>query len=142
MAMTEMITKIERIDDYTVKFMLKQPEAPFLANMAMSFAVVLSKEYADQLTKAGTPQKIDIEPIGTGPWILKRYVKDNTIRYEAHPTYWQGRAKLDKVVFAITPDANVRFQKLKAGECNLVAEPAPQDLKGMSSNPEIGRAHV
>ncbi len=137
MNMKEMITKVEKVDDYTVKFTLKAPEAPFIANMGMSFAVVHSKEYGDQLLKAGTPQKIDIEPVGTGPFVLKRYVKDNAIRYEAHPTYWQGRAKLDKVVFAITPDPNVRFQKLKAGECNLVAEPAPQDLKGMSSNPKL-----
>lgn len=137
MNMKEMIKSIERVDDYTVKFILNRPEAPFIANMGMSFAVVLSKEYGDQLLKAGTPEKIDIEPIGTGPFVLKRYTKDNSIRYEAHPTYWQGRAKLDKVVFAITPDASVRFQKLKAGECNLVAEPAPQDLKGMSSNPKL-----
>jgi ABC-type transport system substrate-binding protein len=75
--------------------------------------------------KMKTPEKIDIEPVGTGPFVLKRYVKDNTIRYEAHPGYWAGRAKLDKVVFAITPDANVRFQKLKTGECHLVAEPSP-----------------
>jgi dipeptide transport system substrate-binding protein len=111
--------------------------APFIADIAMSFAVILSQEYADQLTKAKTQQKIDIEPVGTGPFILKRYVKDNSIRYEANPNYFMGRPKLDKVVFAITPDANVRFQKLKAGECQLVAEPAPQDLKQMGSNPAL-----
>lgn len=137
MELTTMIKDIQKVDDYTVKFILNQPAAPFLANVAMSFAVILSKEYGDQLLKAGTPQKIDIEPVGTGPFVLKRYVKDNSIRYEAHPTYWAGRAKLDKVVFAITPDPNVRFQKLKAGECNLIAEPAPQDLKGISGNSNL-----
>jgi dipeptide transport system substrate-binding protein len=121
MAMDQMIKKIEKVDDYTVKFTLFKPEAPFLANMAMSFAVIHSKEYADQLLKAGTPQKIDIEPVGTGPFVLKRYAKDNSIRYEAHPAYWQGKAKLDKVVFAITPDPSVRFQKLKAGESDVFA---------------------
>jgi len=137
MELDTMIKDIQKVDDYTVKFILSQPAAPFLANMAMSFAVILSKEYADQLLKAKTPEKIDIEPVGTGPFVLKRYVKDNSIRYEAHPTYWMGRAKLDKVVFAITPDPSVRFQKLKAGECNLIAEPAPQDLKGISGNSKL-----
>lgn len=137
MAMDQMIKAIEKVDEHTVKFILSKPEAPFLANVAMSFAVIHSKEYGEQLLKAGTPQKIDIEPVGTGPFVLKRYVKDNTIRFEAHPQYWAGRAKLDKVVFAITPDASVRFQKLKAGECHFVAEPAPQDLKAMSSNPNL-----
>jgi dipeptide transport system substrate-binding protein len=137
MELEKMIKDIQKVDDNTVKFVLNWAEAPFLADLAMSFAVILSAEYGDQLMKAGTPQKIDLDPVGTGPFILKRYVKDNSIRYEAHPGYWQGRAKVDKVVFAITPEANVRFQKLKAGECNLVAEPAPQDLKAMGDNPKL-----
>lgn len=141
MELNKMIKDIVKVDDHTVKFILNWAEAPFVADIGMSFAVILSKEYADQLSKAGTPQKIDIEPIGTGPFILKRYVKDNSIRYEANPNYWEGRAKLDKVVFAITPDANVRFQKLKAGECQLVAEPAPQDLKQMEANPALKLMH-
>lgn len=137
MEMDKLIKEVVKVDDHTVRFTLTKPEAPFLANMAMSFAVILSKEYADQLLKAGTPQKLDIEPVGTGPFVLKRYVKDNVIRYEAFNDYWQGRAKLDKVVFLITPDANVRFQKLKTGECQLVAEPSPTDLPAMKNMPNI-----
>jgi dipeptide transport system substrate-binding protein len=137
MELNKMIKDIQKVDDHTVRFVLNAPEAPFLADVGMSFAVILSKEYGDQLMKAGTPAKIDLEPVGTGPFILKRYVKDNSIRYEANPNYFLGRPKLDKVVFAITPDANVRFQKLKAGECQLVAEPAPQDLNAMKTNPAL-----
>lgn len=137
MDMNKMIKEIVKVDDHTVKFVLNAPEAPFLANMAMSFAVIHSKEYADQLLKNKTLEKLDTEPVGTGPFVLKRYVKDNSIRYEAHPTYWMGKAKLDKLVFAITPDANVRYQKLKAGECNLIAEPSPQDLKSISAQANL-----
>jgi dipeptide transport system substrate-binding protein len=133
MELDKIISKLEKIDEHTVRFTLTRSEAPFLADIGMSFAVILSKEYADQLTKAGTPDKIDTDPVGTGPFMLKRYVKDNSIRFDAHPTYWAGRAKIDKLVFAITPDANVRFQKLKAGECHLIAEPSPQDLKGIEA---------
>ncbi len=67
MELTEMIKSIEKVNDSTVKFVLNQPNAPFIANMAMSFAVIHSKEYADQLLKAGTPEKLDIEPVGTAP---------------------------------------------------------------------------
>lgn len=132
MQLDHLIEKIEKVDDLTVRFTLIRPEAPFLSDVALSFAVILSKEYADQLQKAGAMQKLDTTPVGTGPFILKRYVKDNSIRYEANPTYWAGRAKLDKVVFAITPEPSVRFQKLKAGECHLIAEPSPQDLDGIA----------
>ncbi|XPE67229.1 hypothetical protein ACNKHR_14055 [Shigella flexneri] len=43
--------------------MLTRPEAPFLADLAMDFASILSKEYADAMTKAGTPEKLDLNPI-------------------------------------------------------------------------------
>ncbi len=137
MGLPDSIEKIEKVDDMTVRFVLKQAESPFLANLAMDFAVVLSKEYADQLLKEKKPQLIDIEPVGTGPFVLKRYVKDNSIRYTSHPKYWRGQAKLDNVVFAITPDASVRFQKLKAGECHLIAEPSPQDVQSMRTSDKI-----
>jgi len=97
----------------------------------MDFASILSAEYANYLKAKGKPELLDLEPVGTGPFIWKSYAKDNQIRYEAHANYFEGRAKIDKVVFAITPDASVRFQRLKAGECQFVAEPSPQDLKVM-----------
>jgi dipeptide transport system substrate-binding protein len=137
MDLDKLIHALTKVDEHTVRFTLSRPEAPFLADVAMSFAVILSKEYADQLMKAGTPEKIDTEPVGTGPFVLKRYVKDTSIRYEANPEYWRGRPKLDKVVFAITPDANVRLQKLKAGECHLIAEPSPQDLNAISADTKL-----
>ncbi len=47
------LKEIEKVDDLTVKFMLNRPEAPFIANMAMDFASIMSKEYADKLQADG-----------------------------------------------------------------------------------------
>lgn len=52
MEMPSLIKEIVKVDDYTVKFVLTRPEAPFLANIAMPFASIVSKEYADTLDKA------------------------------------------------------------------------------------------
>lgn len=41
----------------------------------MDFASILSKEYADAMMKAGTPEKLDLNPIGTGPFQLQQYQK-------------------------------------------------------------------
>ena len=57
MAMPELIKSIEKVDDYTVKFTLNQPEAPFLANLAMQFAGIQSKEYAIAMLKAAAGQR-------------------------------------------------------------------------------------
>ena len=137
MEMDKIIKDIVKVDAFTVKFVLSRPEAPFLANLGMDFASILSAEYGTFLLTEGSPGKIDTEPVGTGPFKYKRYVKDTMIRYEANLEYFRGRSKLDKVVFSITKDPSVRFQKLKAGECHLIAEPSPTDLKAMISNPKI-----
>mgnify|MGYP003694155003 CR=1 FL=1 len=94
----------------------------------MEYAGVQSKEYADAMLKAGTPEKIDQEPIGTGPFYLDRYIKDAIIRYKAFPQYWGGKAKIDDLIFAITPDASVRWAKLQKGECHVMPYPNPADL--------------
>ena len=107
MSMPDLIKDIVKVDDYTVKFVLNRPEAPFIANMAMDFASVLSAEYADAMMEAGTPENVDLNPIGTGPFQLVQYQKDAVIRYKAFPEYWEGKAAIDNLIFAITPDSTV-----------------------------------
>ena len=106
------IVKVEKVDANTVKFTLKSLDAAFLQNLAMSFASVQSAEYADKLLKAGKPQLINQQPVGTGPFIFKRYQKDAQIRFAANKDYWNKAdgAKVDNLVFAITTDASVRYQ--------------------------------
>jgi len=108
-----------------------------IANLGMDFAVIFSAEYADNMLKAGTPDTIDFEPVGTGPFQLVNYQKDAVIRYKANPDYWQGKAAIDNLVFAITPDASVRYQKLKAGECHVMPYPNPADLAAMKKDTDI-----
>lgn len=137
MDMPKLLKAIRKTDDRTVVFELNNPEAPFIANMAMDFASIQSAEYADKMMKAGTPEKVDLEPAGTGPFTLVAYQKDAVIRYKAHPDYWQGKAKIDDLVFAITPDPSVRWAKLKAGECHVMPYPNPADLEAMRKDPNI-----
>ena len=75
MDMPKLLNSIDKVDDYTVKFTLNEANAPFLANMAMDFATILSAEYADKMMKAGTPEKVDQEPIGTGLRSLLRQTR-------------------------------------------------------------------
>ncbi len=132
-----LLKSIEKVDDNTVRFSLNQPEAPFLNIMATDFASILSKEQADQMLAAGTPEQLDQTPSGTGPFQLVAYQKDAVIRYKAHPDYWEGKAAIDDLVFAITPDASVRKQKLEAGECHVMPYPNPSDVPALKANPDL-----
>ncbi|MDX9732252.1 MAG: ABC transporter substrate-binding protein, partial [Bdellovibrionales bacterium] len=137
MDMNKLIMDIKKVDDHTVVFVLSRPETPFLANMAMDFASILSAEYGDALLKSKTPERIDQQPIGTGPFQFVRYEKDSQIRYEAHPKYFEGKAAIDRLVFAITVDPNVRAQKLKRGECQFVAEPSVLDVTSLRKETKV-----
>ncbi|MFG1172528.1 ABC transporter substrate-binding protein [Erwiniaceae bacterium CAU 1747] len=132
-----LLKKIEKLDDRTVRFTLAHAEAPFLADLGWYFASILSAEYADAMLKAGTPEKVDSVPIGTGPFELVQYQKDSRILYRAFPEYWQGKAKIDRLVFSIVPDASVRAAKLEKNECQIMPFPNPADLRRLGENPAI-----
>ena len=137
MSMPALIKSVDKSDDYTVRIVLNAPEAPFIANLAMDFASIHSSEYADKMMAAGTPNKVDLEPVGTGPFQLVNYQKDAVIRYKANPSYWRGKAPIDDLVFAITSDPSVRYAKLKAGECHVMPYPNPADIAAMRKDPDL-----
>ncbi|CAM4123873.1 ABC transporter substrate-binding protein [Palleronia rufa] len=138
MSMPDLIESIEKVDDMTVRFNLTRPEAPFIANMAMDFASIVSKEYADAMEAAGTPEMLNQQPIGTGPFVFEDYQTDAVIRYSKNENYWkEDEPKVDNLVFAITPDASVRLQRLQAGECHVMPYPNPADIDSIKANPDL-----
>ncbi|CAH0260230.1 dipeptide transport system substrate-binding protein [Pseudomonas frederiksbergensis] len=135
MGMDTNITKIDKVDDHTVKFTLKDVDAAFIQNMAMSFASIQSAEYAAQLLKEGKAADINQKPIGTGPFVFKSYQKDSNIRYTGNKDYWKpDDVKIDNLIFAITTDPSVRIQKLKKNECQITLFPRPADLKALKED--------
>lgn len=124
-----LIERIEAPTPLSVRFVLKRPDATFLATLSMGFASVYSAEYAAKLLADGTPEKLNAQPVGTGPFVLKRFQKDAVIRYAANPDYFAGKPAIDGLVFAITPDASVRLQRLRRGECQIALSPKPQDVQ-------------
>ena len=137
MGMGDLLKSIERVDDHTVRFVLNYPEAPFLANMAMPFASIMSAEHAQAMMEAGTPEQIDLRPVGTGPFQLVNYQQDAIIRYQGFADYWAGPPPIDTLIYAITPDPSVRYAKLQAGECHVMPYPNPADVAGMQADPNI-----
>ncbi|MGY2281370.1 ABC transporter substrate-binding protein [Pseudomonas monsensis] len=135
MGMDTNITKIDKVDDHTVKFTLKEVDAAFIQNMAMSFASVQSAEYAAQLLKEGKAADINQKPVGTGPFVFKSYQKDSNIRYTGNKDYWKpDDVKIDNLIFAITTDPSVRIQKLKKNECQITLFPRPADLAALKAD--------
>lgn len=135
--MPELLRAIEKVDARTVRITLTQPDATFLSVIAMGFNGILSAEYADFLLRAGKPELIDQQPIGTGPFVFVGYQKDILLRYRVFPDHWAGRQPIDNLVFSITPNPIVRLTKLKAGECQVMALPNPSDTAEIAANSSL-----
>ncbi len=119
----DLVERIEKINDYTVRFVLKRNDSSFMANLATDYAVILSAEYAQQLTKANTPNEIDLLPVGTGPFMLKDYRVGSFIRFYRNDLYWHDKAKIEQLVYDISPNKTSRLTKLLAKECDVSSYP-------------------
>jgi peptide/nickel transport system substrate-binding protein len=122
MNMDKIVKDIQAPDDSTVVFTLYQPNAPFLANLAMNFCAIVSptavRKYREDFFK---------HPVGSGPFRFIEWLKDDHITLERNPDYWDGAPFLEKVVFRSIPENNTRLQELLQG-----------NLTGMDGiNPDI-----
>jgi dipeptide transport system substrate-binding protein len=131
------VASVQKLDPSTIRLTLKTADATLLPNLAMVTSHVISAEYAEQLQKTGKLAELDSKPVGTGPWVLRRYDKDVQVRYDPHPTYWGGRAKVDRLVIQTVKDSAVRLQKLKTGECHIGSDPLPQEIATIKADPNL-----
>ncbi|WP_082173109.1 ABC transporter substrate-binding protein [Methylobacterium platani] len=137
LGLPDLIEAVEALDARTVRIRLREADATFLADIAMALGAVQSAEYAAGLLAAGEPERLDREPIGTGPFSFVTFQPDVALRYRAFPEHWGGRPPIDSLVFSITPNAAVRLAKVRAGECHLMPFPNPADLAAIQADPAL-----
>ncbi|MCL4459021.1 MAG: ABC transporter substrate-binding protein [Chloroflexi bacterium] len=108
------IDKIETPDPYTVKFLLKNPFAPFLTNLASFYAMIVPKEVVEA---SGDLQKV---AVGTGPFKLGERVPDNVTKLERNKDYFiAGQPYLDGLNFFVTKDEAAIVAALRAKQLDF-----------------------
>ena len=137
LGLAQMVAGIDRIDDYTVRFRLHKPNVNFLGYFAVSFAGIHSAEYAAKLLREGRASSINNQPIGTGPFQLKSYRKDDVLRLSAFPGYWGAPQRTTALVYAISREPNVRVQKVARGECHIASAIRDVDVNALAGHPQV-----
>lgn len=134
MEMDDTVGAIEATGEYTVVFKLKRVEAPFLANMGMDFASIISPTAFMK-----NPKEFVRNPVGTGPFKLVKWVKDDQLVLEKNNDYWDksGGPYLDKIVFRSIPENSVRFLELKTGNIHICQFPNPADIELARKDPNL-----
>jgi len=134
MEMDDTIGSIEAVDDHTVVFKLQRVEAPFLANMGMDFADMISPTAFMK-----NPKEFLRTPVGTGPYRFVKWVKDDRIILEKNTDYWDksGGPYLDRVIFRSIPENSVRFLELKTANIHICQFPNPADIDLARKDPNL-----
>ncbi|HVZ13064.1 MAG TPA: ABC transporter substrate-binding protein [Bauldia sp.] len=131
-----LVKSVVKVDAATVRITLTRPDPSILGDLAMDFASILSKEYADSLIKAKTPDLLNTVPVGTGPFIFSRNDGGRVVTV-ANLGYWDGAPKIDGVTFLPVADPAERLARLKSGACDVAAEPDAATLKEAQSDPDL-----
>src|SRR5881296_1605922 len=106
------IDRVEIVDPYTIRIHTKKPWPTFIPVMTFVQSGMLPpKESAGKETA-----DLSKKPIGTGPYKLVRWSKDEEIVLEANTAYWRGAPSIKTLVFRTIPNDAVRVAALQNGE--------------------------
>jgi len=117
------LDKVEKVDDYTVTFSLKEPQSTFV-NTLIGTGIVPKHAYGEDYAE---------NPIGSGPFKLVQWDKGQQVIVEANPEYYDKQPYFKKMTFLfLSEDAS--FAAAQAGEVDLAYIPAAfskQTVPGM-----------
>ncbi|MFD1425739.1 peptide/nickel transport system substrate-binding protein [Kroppenstedtia sanguinis] len=127
------VDSVKAVDEHTVEFKLKEPQGPFLQNLAMSpFGIASPKAVKKD------PAEFAKHPVGTGPFKFENWKKGDTITVVKNEDYWQkGLPKLDKIIFKSIPDNSARLTALQSGDIDVMDGLNPEDAKRVKSDEKL-----
>jgi len=126
------IAAIEIPGDSTVVFKLKKPTSPLLATLASGWSAILPKSLIDSGHDFGA------RPVGTGPFVFKKWVRDSHIVLEKNKDYWMpGLPRLDRVIMHIIPERAVAVQGLLSGQIDAAYTIDRDDLPLLADSPDV-----
>lgn len=129
--MSNLVANIESaraIDDYTVE--VKTPKPYAVLHMAMAEILIVNEKY----TKATGDEQMGFKPMGTGPYRLAEWIKEDRITLSAFADYWRGKPKLDKVIFKPITNPATRTAALLTGGVDVIQDLSVRDVAGVRAN--------
>jgi peptide/nickel transport system substrate-binding protein len=125
------IEAMEQLSDYALRIVLSEPFAPF--DRQVSLVSIVPNEAYQRLGR----EKFGRAPVGSGPYKLVRWLKDDRIEMAAFEGYWAGPPKLKEAVFRPIPAEASRGAALASGEVDVVPQLPPAFVENLASRPHV-----
>jgi peptide/nickel transport system substrate-binding protein len=119
------IDHVDALDDKTVVITLKAPDPSFWVIVA-EIIDIYPQKVVEQMGDARFQQK----PVGSGPYSVVEWKKDESVEFAANPDYWKGAPAFSKILIRIIPETSTRVAELQGGNVDA----APIDVVNI---PEI-----
>ncbi len=108
------VDKVEKVDETTVRFTLNRPFSIF--HRQTTFVWILPRATYEAMGEQAFSQA----PVGSGPYMVKEWRKDDRLVLEANPDYWDGEPALKTAIFRPIPAEASRVAALLTGEIDIV----------------------
>lgn len=116
MAVYTPIKAVEKVDDHTVRFVLRHPWTALRSALALEGL----GNFIGSPAALKDGEAFHRRPVGTGPFVFKEWRAGDRIVMERNPDYWdKNLPHLDRVVYRVLPDGNTRYQSIKSGEVDI-----------------------
>jgi len=127
---TNLIDSMEVQGDYTLVMHMKSFDwqtvqqlgltQPISPTAFMTAGGTVSASATDNATVEARKAWARANAVGTGPFTVSEFVRDDHITFVRNPNYWQpGKPYLDKIIMTAIPDNMVASAKLQAGEADM-----------------------
>ena len=129
--MVSFVDHINKIDDYTIELKTKKPFAPLLKYLAE--VMIIDKKYVE----AVGDEEMNLKPIGTGPYKVVEWIKEDHITMKANEEYWKGKPDIQNVVFRPISNEATRTAALMSGDVQLITNVPVHDADQIKKNSKL-----
>jgi peptide/nickel transport system substrate-binding protein len=125
------IKEVKIVDPETIQLVTAGP-FPLLLERMVYFGIVPKKH----VEKVGDQAFGTTATVGTGPWKLVEWKRDQHIRLEAFDGYWRGRPPFKTLIFRAIPEVATQISELKTGGVDLIRNVSADIVPELKANPQ------